>query len=199
MKEKDDNDWTTYTEEYMKDIILTYRDCNNSFFVKDGWEKLHPNFKAIYSVAKELNPASILECGCGGGYHLKNLFELLFNCSIWGFDVTEKQVDFGKWFSQLPPEVENNLFVMDLTGIVIENQFEFVFTNAVIMHLSTENARKALLNMKKLSSKYIFMVENPNHHGGKESWRAMLAEIFADCKIEYPSLYVEDAVLITKQ
>jgi SAM-dependent methyltransferase len=198
MKEKDDNDWTTYTEEYMKDIILTYRDGNNSFFARDGWDKLHPNFKAIYSTVLLFQPKTILECGCGGAYHLKNIAEMLPNSEIYGFDVTEKQVDFGRWFSQLPERVERNLFVMDLTGTVIDKQFEFVFTQAVIMHMSTDNAIKALRNMKKLSSKYIFMVENPDHHGGSVQWMKMLKEVFYAYRITFPTEYINHAILITK-
>jgi hypothetical protein len=63
-------------------------------------------------------------------------------------------------------EFEKNLKVIDLTKELeyIDKTYEFVFTQAVVMHLSYDRAKKFLFNMKKLSNKYIFLIENQNNH-----------------------------------
>jgi hypothetical protein len=53
--------------------------------------------------------------------------------------------------------------------------------------------------MKKMSSKYIFMIENMDHHGGKTDWLNMVWGVFDDCDIKYPSKYIDNAILITKR
>jgi len=210
MKENDDNKWSDYTADYLYQIIQVYRDHANEFFIQPNGveylpegivfkDNLHGNAKELYTVAYNLKPESVLECGCGGCYHLKNLSIILPATYINGFDITLYQLNFGKWFSQLLKEIEDRLFVMDFTKRTTTQQYEFVFTQAVIMHLSSDNGIKAMQNMKKMSSKYIFMIENPNHHGGIENWTKMVNEVFGDCDITRPSQYISHAILITKR
>ena len=46
----------------------------------------------------------------------------------------------------------------------IKNKYEFVYTNAVIMHLNTERAISFLKNIISMNPKYISIVEGtPNH------------------------------------
>lgn len=209
MKEKDDSKWENYTEEYLHQIIQVYRDKENDFFITPGGveyvgddiefkDKLHSNFQKLYKIAYRLKPKSILECGCGGCYHLKNLNALLPDAEIHGFDITQKQVSFGRWFSQLPKKIDENLFVMNLVTSVTPRQYEFVYTHAVIMHMGTANALSAMNNMKKMSSKYIFMMENPGHHGGVEAWHGMIKDVFGDCDIEWPASEFDPALIIKR-
>jgi hypothetical protein len=205
MKNSDDNLWADYTLDYLHQIIEVYRDGGDFFISPDGLEytengiifkdRIHGNSQEIYSLVYKLKPISILECGCGGCYHLKNISKILPDADIHGFDITESQINFGKWFARLPKSIEGNLSVMDFTKKTIPRQFEFVYTQAVIMHLSTANAYKAMLNMKAMSGKYVFMIENPNHHGGMDLWTEMVYGVFTHCSVEH----VGSGLLITKQ
>jgi hypothetical protein len=90
---------------------------------------------------------------------------------------------------------------MDIAEEVPKRTYELVYTQAVVMHQSTERATKMMQNMKRISSKYILMIENPNHHGGDELWNKMVFDVFSDCKIDYDGkykIYGVDSVLITK-
>ena len=210
MKTHDDNDWSVYTKDYMYQIIQVLRDSENAFFITptnvdyydEGLvfkDKLHANFKELYQSAYKLGVQSILEVGCGGCYHLQNLRFLLPETEIHGTDISLQQIDFGRWFSTLPKDIDDNLFVMNVAKRIPERKYEFVFTQAVVMHQSTDNAMKMMENMKKISSRYIFMMENPNHHGGKDEWRGMVSAVFTDCDISYESRFGTDCVLITKK
>jgi trans-aconitate methyltransferase len=210
MKEKDDNNWQEYTIEYLYQIIETYRDKNNDFFItkfedqydEGGLEwiefadKLHPNFMELYETAFFRKPKSILEIGCGGCYHLKNLKYILPDAEIHGCDVSPSQISFGKWFSKLPKEIEDNLFIMDFTKDKPERQYEFVFTQAVVMHQGYENAMAMMSNMRDTSSKYVMMIENPSHH---EDWDKMLSEVFEGWIMFRPNCYIEHAWLFRRE
>ena len=211
MKEKDDNDWTSYIYDYMHQIIQVYRDKQNEFFFTRGDVEfpiadeglgfkvnLHSNMKEVYNTAYYLNPQSILEVGCGGCYHLKGLNIILPNSEIHGCDISQVQIDFGKWFSQLPPEIEENIFLHNVAQKELPRQYDLVFTNAVVMHQSNVNAICMMMNMKKASKKYILLIENPDHHGGEFLWRTMVKTVFIDCDISYKGHFIENAVLITK-
>lgn len=186
MKEKDDNDWNNYTIEYLYQIIESYKKKENDFFFNqddiDYWRgeldfknNIHPNAKAIYDIAYLLKPSSILEVGCGGCYHLKALSQLLEDSDIYGCDISPQQISFGMWFSELPQRVLDNLFIMNFAKHKPDRQYEMIFTNAVVMHQSTDNALKMMENMRDASSKYVLMIENPNHHN---KWYDMMKLVF---------------------
>ena len=161
-------------------------------------DDLHPNAKELYNTVYKLHPESVMEVGCGGCYHLKNIHLLVPEIRLYGIDITMSQIDFGRWFSDLPQEVGDNLIMMDATENVPEDRYEFVFTQAVVMHQSTDNAIKIMKNMKDMSTKYIFMIENPGHHGGEDVWRSMVSGVFTDCEISYESRFNVNSILITK-
>jgi trans-aconitate methyltransferase len=211
MKDKDDNNWKNYTIEYLYQIIETYRDKNNDFFITrfnvvadeggSEWlefpDNLHPNFMELYETAYFLNPKSILEIGCGGCYHLKNLRHVLPSAEIHGCDVSPSQISFGKWFSKLPKDIENGLFIMNFAKHKPERQYEFIFTQAVVMHQSYDNAMAMMRNVRDASSKYVMMIENPGHH---DDWDGMIKDVFGkDWDMGRPSNYIQHAWLFTRK
>ena len=182
MKERDDNNWLHYTGEYMRQIIETYKNGGAFFLDKDDPsgdllvnKKIHSNSRKIYQVAYGLKPASILEVGCGGCYHIKNLRALLPKSEVHGIDISRKQISFGMWFCDLNWD---GLSVMDATREIPQRKYEFVFTQAVVMHQSTGNATKIMENIRAMSSRYVFMIENPGHHGGIDEWNKLMKPVF---------------------
>ena len=179
-KLKDDFKWDTYTKEHYepqinsiikntsgkfgsgKDFIINNFSIKNNELVFE--EQLHFNWMELYNQVYKLNVKSVYECGCGCTHHLININIIRPNIEIAGCDYSQSQIDLGyKYFNLEKYNFNNNIIVKDLT---VENtvdemkKYEFVYTHAVIMHLTDERAKYFLINMGKLSSRYIFLIEN---------------------------------------
>lgn len=191
-KLNDEYKWDNYTKEYSNQLQQIERDDNQTFFIKDYEEKdgklifkdpLHENWMEIYAAAYKLKPESIFECGFGGCYHLKNLHKILPDAKISGCDLLQTQLDFGVQFSEIPDSIKENLKIMDFTQTSLKydmGQHEFVFSQAVVMHLSTQRGKQFLKNMGKLSSKYIVMLEGYRNH---EDFFGMVRECLPDFEL----------------
>lgn len=206
MKLHDEYQWAGYNKEYFQQLNEMKAD-GQEFFIKtapvnnsDGlsfFEKIHNNWKAIYNEAFQLKPSSVFECGCGAGYHLKNIHFLLPGIEISGCDLLQAQIELAKEFSDLPYSIIKNLSVQDLSKpIQPEKQYEFVFSQAVIMHLNTENAVNFLQNMARLSSKYIFLIEGEKNH---ENWYELVQNTLPEWSMTRKKHYVENAILLEKK
>jgi hypothetical protein len=175
-KLNDEYNWENYTKEYSGQLKQIEKDDNQTFFITDYEEKegeivfkdpLHPNWKEIYAAAYDLKPESIFECGFGGCYHLKNLHKILPDTKISGCDLLQTQMDFGVEFSDVPDSIKENMKIMDFTQNSLKydvGKHEFVYSQAVVMHLNTERAKRFLKNMGKISSKYIVLSEGYKNH-----------------------------------
>jgi hypothetical protein len=202
MKENDDNNWATYTTEYMSQIIEEYR-AGRKFFIKDipigekveFKDNIHANAKQIYTTIHRLKPSSILECGCGGCYNIRNIRMLLPLSEVHGVDISQGQLSFGKWFSQIGDE---GLSVWDVADRPIKRQYELIFTQAVVMHQSTHNAMKMLHNIEMASTKYVLLSENPDHHGGIENWLEMIKFAFPSWELTKETDYGVECYLLKK-
>jgi len=188
----------------IKEIV---RDDQQDFFVtefedKDGElvfkDDLHNNWMEIYSAAYRLKVKSIFECGFGGCYHLKNMHTILPDAKISGCDLLQTQMNFGVEFSKIPDSITENMKVMDFTQTSLKydvGQHEFVYSQAVIMHLSTENGRQFLRNMGKLSSKYIMFTEGYRNH---ENFFDMIKECLPDFEFSVVDKYVPSCIDVDK-
>jgi hypothetical protein len=182
-KTKDDYDWNTYTQNnYEKElnIFLENGDGNGdgkdmiikNFTAKDNElifkDNLHPNWKEIYHQVCNLKINSVFECGCGCAHHLINIHRINSNIDINGCDYLQSQIHLGKKYFNLEDyPFYNKIFVRDLSQLDAINEdkkYDFVFTHAVTMHLAYNKAKNMLINMGKLSSKYIFLIENWTNH-----------------------------------
>jgi trans-aconitate methyltransferase len=203
-KTEDEYNWAVYTAEYSAQLNEIKRDDNNDFFIStfeqdgDGLSfggNLHNNWKEIYEMAYRLKPKTILETGCGGCYHIKNLSVLLPESEISGCDLLRTQLEFGRTFSELPDRIKT--WQHNMTSGPPAGQYEFVFSQAVVMHLSTENARLMLSNMKAASTKYVMMVEGVKNHA---NWYDLVKEVFGpDWEFSQPNKYVTNSILLTKK
>ncbi len=119
------------------------------------------------------------------------------NAEIAGCDISQTQIDFGKAFSDLPYSIINNLRVLDFTGPVpLDKKYDFVFTQAVIMHLSTENARKFLRNMAAIGNKYIFLIEGVRNH---ENWYDLVKQTLPEYEFQIIGKHIDNGILLTKK
>lgn len=207
-KLNDEYVWNNYHSEYVAQLAEIKRDDNQDFFItefeknEDGGltfhDNLHPNWMELYETAYRLKPKSILECGCGSSMHLKNIYTISvshFEAEIHGIDLLKEQLEFGKKFSSLPQAIAENLSVMNMAENKPDRQYEFVYTQAVVMHQSTANAIKMLKNMKETSSKYVFMIEGVKNH---ENWYDMVKNVFDGWTFSQPNKYVDYSILLTK-
>mgnify|MGYP001561183103 CR=1 FL=1 len=204
-KEKDEYVWSDYPQEYSDQLVQISREDNMDFFIEfdengdiKNEDRLHPNWKELYWIVNSLKPKSVFECGMGAGYHAANIRAMCPETEIFGCDLLPEQLEKAKEFSKLPQDIIDNVRILDFTkeNDLPERAFEFVYSMAVVMHLSTENARLFLRNMGKISKKYIFMVEGIKNH---ENWFEMVKETLPEFDFEVTNQYVDNGILLTRK
>jgi len=189
----DDFNWDTYTKRkygpQLKQIEATHLlriDDRVSFDrvagdLVTGDANLHPNAKSVYEVIGILEVRSVLEVGCGGGDHIRNLKLLYPNLVAHGGDRSEEQL---KLLRERNPEIADCTFLQDITMPLSSHwpRVELVFSQAVIMHIKTATTHlSAMANMFNLAQKYVVMMENFGchpfvkdirrlHEGGHLNW-----------------------------
>lgn len=210
MKHEDEYIWADYTKEYSAQLKEIQEKENRAFFITHFDAKaepypkviindnLHPNWMELYSTAFLLQPKSVFECGFGCAHHLKNISTLLPQAEIAGCDLLQTQLDFAKQFSSLPEKISSNLFVQNLTDATFEpkQQYEFVYSQAVVMHLSTEHAISFMRNMAKLSSRYIFMVEGVANHN---DWYNLVQKTLPEFEFSIVGNYIDNGILLKRR
>ena len=209
--EHDEYKWEKYSEDYIAqyhEMRATSGDNGSEWLLAD-WTvgsdgkisfktKLHGNWREIYQCAFDLKPKSVYEVGCGACHHLANIKTLLPDCQVAGADLLQSQIDFGKKTFAHNAEMMSNIRQIDFTQKSATNglgKYEFVYSQAVVMHLSTENAHKMIRNMSAISSKYIMLVEGVAKHD--------YVKIFGDLgllsshSLTRPNNYIANAFLLT--
>lgn len=175
MTNKDDYDWgkyhTTYSNQQERISKKRTQILKNGDYEFDGKSlgitkdilPLHPNWRLLYETILQLQPGSILECGCGWGDHMANIKVLMPSVEISGNDISEKQINHLK---DRHPNLANKVEVLDITKRYVNCKYDIVYTQAVLMHLNTyNNWIDALINIFKSANKYVILMENWNRHG----------------------------------
>jgi hypothetical protein len=187
-KPHDDYDWPEYTKIYAKQTAEMMSE-NNEFLIKNSFldgdtiifkDALNDNWKELYKQVITLGVNNVFECGCGPGYHLHNIRTLKPSVQVFGGELLQTQLDFGRNTLGIPEDLYNNTELVDLSiplaSCLFNNKYEFVYTQAVTMHLNHEKAIEFIRNMANISSKYVFLMENWGNH-------------------DYPNLLQESGVL----
>lgn len=208
MKTTDDYNWNDYTKEYSHqmlsevsriwDVLIKKFEINNN--VINFYDNLHDNWKEIYHQVVLNNVKSVFECGCGLGHHIRNISTIKSEIEISGCDIAQSQIDFGKSFINFD-EKKYNIAITDFSKknafMQFNRQYEFVFTQAVTMHLSYDKAKVFVENMIKLSSKYVLLVESNAH-----DYEALVAEVLKTnniiAKVTKTNKYIQHGILIEK-
>lgn len=172
----DDFNWNTYTSDkygpQLKALDAEYdlQLDERVYFDRDtqrlvtGNAKLHPNHQVVYEVIGMLNVASVLEVGCGGGDHVRNLTRLYPQVDVRGGDRSEGQLELLR---RRNPTIANRTFLQDITMPLSSKwpKADLVYSQAVIMHIKTAVSHlNALANMFNLANKYVVMMENFGCH-----------------------------------
>src|SRR5882724_6603334 len=105
----DDFDWTRYSNLYREElksigltatILPTVGDFEftgeNLIQKNNNILPLHPNHRLLYQLILRLRPESVLEVGCGGGDHLRNLHLFDPKIQLFGVDRSDTQIDILK-------------------------------------------------------------------------------------------------------
>lgn len=125
---------------------------------------IHYNWRLIYETILQLNPVSVLELGCGNGMHLYNIHVLNPAIELFGLDRSQKQIDY---LHESYPELPARVKLYDATVSFLPNisMVELAFTQAVIMHIHTNDSHKtALANLFGSSVKYVLLMEKWKNH-----------------------------------
>lgn len=172
----DDFDWTRYHLEYSKQLAAQESEVRlrleDEDYVLEGGKlvrkrsplPLHPNHLLLYELVIELSPTSILEVGCGGGDHLRNLSILDPSLEIRGVDRSEGQL---RTLAERNPMVVTKASVLDISSAHVDAQLaaDLVYTQAVLMHIQTRSSyERALANVFSLASEHVVLVENWHRH-----------------------------------
>lgn len=206
MKTEDDFNWDSYTKDFygvemVREFVEKNIDLIVTNFIKNGDDvefnnNLHVNWKELYYIINKLKVKSIFECGCGCGHHLINNKIVNPNLIVNGCDYSQSQIDLGiKEFNLSTYDFAENLKVFDMTsetGIDTFGKHEFVYTQAVTMHLSYDRAKKFLYNMKKLTSKYVFLIENTTVH----DYDKLISEVFPEFEVIQGGKYIDYGILL---
>lgn len=147
---------------------------------------LHHSPKFLYETIIQLNPKSIFEIGCGTGVNLQCMKTLLPKSLICGIDLLPKQI---KTLKHNFPELINMVKQTDATIPFTVRPFEkceLAFTQAVIMHIHTDNLYlTALENLFAMSSKYVILMEGIRSRNYKED----IQKLFDNGKIKWSNIF----------
>ena len=207
---KDEFNWFTYTKDSYERQITTspFITLVKHFSITDGELNFHgnicPNHAEIYFQVYNLDVNSVYECGFGAGQHLINVYEILresgrHDIKIGGCDISEDQLDMGiRLFNIDKYNFLSNLQIIDFAEPLDTEylvKYDFVFVHAATMHMSNDRCRKFLFNMRLMTNKYVFIIENIKMH----DYNGLIEEIFPDFDKSITSKYIPYGILLTKK
>lgn len=145
---------------------------------------LHPNFRLLYETILQLEPASVLELGCGGGDHLHNLKLLSPELEVRGIEHDAKQIAYLR---ERNPDLRAEIRQVDAT-LPFPRDVEAVdlaYTQAVLMHLQTGKSHLvALWNLFKSARLHVVLME----HWGRHRFLADIEMLKATKLIDWPEV-----------
>ena len=165
---KDEFNWGAYPSAYaqqkaqlMKSHTHLLTEDNHDLvagqiIMRQGAKPLHAQHKILYETILEINPADVHEFGCGWGDHLANIRLLNPNIEVFGSDISAKQIEEA---SKRHEWMKHYLWQLDITKAP-DCMYDLVYTQAVLIHLSDDNLKKAILNIAISARRYILMEEN---------------------------------------
>jgi trans-aconitate methyltransferase len=172
----DDFNWARYHLHYREEIssiskvnsLVLGRD---DFTLRDGklsllkQNSILPSHHALYESIAILQASSLLEVGCGGGYHLTNLSTLFPTKVIRGIDLSGEQIEFAL---ERHPSLAGKLSAIDISRDTLPQnlQSDLVYSHAVLMHISEKGGRfeRALENMFTRANNAAVLMENWQQH-----------------------------------
>lgn len=173
----DEFDWSVYPYHYKEELKSVARVATliikEGDFVYSNKALLQANREALplvvnhhllYETILGLDPESVLEFGCGGGDHLRNIHALNPKINLFGIDRSEVQL---QTLRERHPGLPATLTVIDATESGAQlPPADVVYTQAVLMHISEKDdrLRNGIANIFRAATKQVVLVENwPQH------------------------------------
>jgi len=165
-KLNDDYNWDVEYPSYhlwqTKDILSR----GEQFFLKrfeivndEIIANIHINQKFIYEFCLKNNPSSIYEVGFGYGNHLVNIYKVMKDKPrMAGCDRCRDQYINARKFHNIN-QYGIEFTIGDFTEIDVHEKYEFVYSNAVLMHMSTEKAKQCIEKMCNISTKWVMVLD----------------------------------------
>lgn len=181
----DDYNWDNYPRVYQEQLSEVgkehtlklrkgdYTFANGHLSRASDILPLHPNSRLIYETILQLQPSSIMEFGCGAGYHLYNIMILSPNSKLYGCDRSQAQLDFARDRS---PSLRADLRLVDITdqkSVQSLPRSDLVFANAVLMHIRGRRYTRALENIFRIATMHILLIENWTSHNFLKDMRLL--------------------------
>jgi len=172
----DEFDWGIYPDIYKKELsdiakirtqILNPNDyifTNSELKINNDILPLHPNHRLLYEAILQLSPSSVVELGCGGGDHLRNINTLSPGIQLFGRELSNEQI---KLLKNRHPDLNAEISQLDITLPHPFNspKIDIAFTQAVIMHIHTGKSHLAALsNLFRYATKQVILMENWTRH-----------------------------------
>lgn len=140
--------------ELPPDVIIV----DGKIVIPNGDKDMHINPRIIFEKIIEVSPQSVFEVGFGYGNNLVGIHRLLPQIELNGCDISWKQHYMA--LQRYGECKKFQLIVGDFLELDIpDNSFDFVYSQAVIMHMSTERAMIALEKMVRISKKYVMSTD----------------------------------------
>lgn len=195
IKFKDDFDWDLYTIHYKAELdkmklenLSVIKKNDYSFYnsklncnIKNGLV-LHTNHHVLYETLLKLNPNSVIEFGCGGGDHLKNIHTLNSEIKLNACDRSGNQI---KLLKERHSDLKANIKIKNITEkFNITEKYDISYSQAVIMHIK-DGHLQALENMFNIANKQVVLMENWKEHDFFEDIRML----YNKKRIKWDKLY----------
>lgn len=130
---------------------------NNQLIFKD---KLGKNQELLYNTVFKLQPASVFEVGFGYANHLYSIEKLCPKAKIAGCELSTKQYLCAHYRYDLS---RFELSCGDFLNFNTSNKYDFVYSNAVLMHMSTQKQKQAIEKMYDMSTNYVMILDGKLH------------------------------------
>lgn len=179
-RKKDDFFWNIYTHHYrgemealQKDYTLLLKARDYEFSDQGGLVRrngaikpLHHHWRLLYETIVQLQPATVLEVGCGNGMNLHNLQVLAPGLKLFGLDRSEDQIAYLR---EMNPHLSGSIRHWDAAdpfpGALFPAPIDVCYSQAVIMHIKEGDKHvRALQNMFRIARKQVVLLENWLHH-----------------------------------
>lgn len=120
------------------------------YYFSKFWQPVVPDFKNYWSLDHE---SSLLDVGCGKGFMLFDLKELIPEILIKGIDISAYAIENCK------PEMKKHLEVANAKSLPYENNsFDVVVSINTVHNLDLKECGIALKEIERVSKKYSYVV-----------------------------------------
>jgi ubiquinone/menaquinone biosynthesis C-methylase UbiE len=135
------------------------------------YPNIHPHHQKLINVVKTLNCNDICEIGAGAGVVSKYVYNLNNNINLTCIEGSDKHIsqmkeNFNKEINIIKPNIDvySNIIKSLAQDIPLQNNiFDLVYTCTVLMHIPFLILPKTLMEIVRISKKYILHIENTNN------------------------------------